>query len=65
MKIAGKNSYIFLTISFNGSFFMLRYSKTSFVEKTGYKENGEKRDGDIRKAQIVFAISMEKLHTVR
>ena len=48
---------------------MLRYSKTSLVEKTGYREkngeNGEKRDGDIRKARIVLAISMEKLHTVR
>ena len=44
---------------------MLRYSKTSLVEKTGYRENGEKRDEDIRKARIVLAISMEKLHTVR
>ena len=44
---------------------MLRCSKPSLVEKTGYRENGEKGNGDTRKAQIVFAISMEKLHTVR
>ena len=50
----------FLIILLNGSFFMLRCSKPSLVEKTGYRENG-----DTRKAQIVFAISMEKLHTVR
>ena len=44
---------------------MLRCSKTLLVEKTGYRENGEKRNGGTRKAQIVFAISMEKLHAVR
>ena len=44
---------------------MLRCSKTSFVEETGYTENGKQRNGDTRKAHLVFAISMEKLHTVR
>ena len=43
----------------------LKCSKTSLVEKTVYREIGEKRNGDKKKAQIVFAISMEKLHTVR
>ena len=41
---------------------MLRCSKSSLVEKTGYRENGETRN---RETQIVFAISMEKLHTFR
>ena len=44
---------------------MLRCSKTLLVEKTGYRENGEKINGGTRKAQIVFAISMEKLHAAR
>ena len=42
---------------------MLRCSKSSLLEKTGYRENGETRNGD--RAQTVFAISMEKLHTIR
>ena len=36
----------FLIISLNGSFFMLRSSKCSLVEKNGYRENGETRNGD-------------------
>ena len=35
---------------------MLRCSKTSLVEKAGFRENGETRNGDTRKEQIVFAI---------
>ena len=35
---------------------MLRCSKTSVVEKAGYTEYGETRNGVTRKAQIVFAI---------
>ena len=33
--------------------------KTSLVEKTGFRENGEARNGDAKKAQIVFAIRQE------
>ena len=40
---------------------MLRCSKPLLVQKTGYRENGETRNGV---EQIVFAISMEKLHTI-
>ena len=36
----------FLTIWLNGSFFMLRCSKSLLVEITGYRENGETRNGD-------------------
>ena len=36
--------YHFLIIWSNGSFFMLRCSKSSLVEKTGYRENGETRN---------------------
>ena len=35
---------------------MLRCSKTSLVEKTDYRENRRTRNGDTRRAQIVFAI---------
>ena len=38
-------------------------SKPSLVEKNDYRVNEETRNGDTRKTQIVFAISMEKLHT--
>ena len=34
-------------------------SKPSLVEKTGYRENGETRNGDTRKEKIVFAISQK------
>ena len=35
---------------------MLRCSKSSLVEKKVYRENGETRNGDTRKAQVVFII---------
>ena len=35
---------------------MLRFSKNSLVEKTGFRENTEARNGDTKKAQIFFAI---------
>ena len=41
------------------------FSKPSLVEKSDYRVNEETRNGDTRKTQIVFAISMEKLHTIR
>ena len=34
---------------------MLRYSKTSLVEKTGYTEKPEAKNGDTRLEQIVSA----------
>ena len=34
----------FLIIWLNGSFFTLRCSKSSLVEKNGYRENGETRN---------------------
>ena len=46
----------FLIIWFNGPFSMLKCSKTSLVEKTGYRENGETRNRCSRKGQIVFVI---------
>ena len=47
-------------------------SKSSLVEKNDYRDWNdyrndyeETRNRDTRKTQIVFAISMEKLHTIR
>ena len=39
-------------IPFGGHF--LKWSKTSFVEKADYAENGEARHGDARSVQIDF-----------
>ena len=36
--------------------------KSSLVKKIGCRENGETRNGV---GQVVFDISMEKLHTIR
>ena len=46
----------FYIIWLNGSAFMLRCSRTSVVDKTGYAENGETRSGY---KQGIFAIRLK------
>ena len=53
----------FLIIWLNGSFFLLRCSKSSLVGKKCYGENGETRNGDKKKAQMGFAIRQEFVYS--